>query len=133
MSEMFAFHATMMSNTLGTSILVFTRTGFMAMLLSHYRPAGTVFAFTNDKRVQSRLALYHSVRALYMPFSDDAEETFCKALAILQVHISLLLQLCDNLIKDLQLFKCILQLQHSLCLGQELKCSGLSDDFSSDR
>jgi pyruvate kinase len=48
MSEMFAFHATMMSNTLGTSILVFTRTGFMAMLLSHYRPAGTVFAFTNE-------------------------------------------------------------------------------------
>ncbi len=48
MSEMFAFHATMMSSTLGTSILVFTRTGFMAMLLSHYRPAGTVFAFTNE-------------------------------------------------------------------------------------
>ncbi|CAM6024787.1 unnamed protein product [Sphagnum balticum] len=84
MSEMFAFHATMMSSTLGTSILVFTRTGFMAMLLSHYRPAGTVFAFTNDKRVQSRLALYHGVRSLYIPFSDDAEETFCKALAILQ-------------------------------------------------
>ncbi|KAH8954994.1 hypothetical protein BDL97_08G111100 [Sphagnum fallax] len=84
MSEMFAFHATMMSSTLGTSILVFTRTGFMATLLSHYRPAGTVFAFTNDKRVQSRLALYHGVRSLYIPFSDDAEETFCKALAILQ-------------------------------------------------
>ncbi|CAK9856954.1 unnamed protein product, partial [Sphagnum jensenii] len=84
MSEMFAFHATVMSSTLGTSILVFTRTGFMAMLLSHYRPAGTVFAFTNDKRVQSRLALYHGVRSLYIPFSDDAEETFCKALAILQ-------------------------------------------------
>jgi pyruvate kinase len=84
MSEMFAFHATMMSSTLGTSILVFTRTGFMAMLLSHYRPAGTVFAFTNDKRVQSRLALYHGVRSLYIPFSDDAEETFCEALAILQ-------------------------------------------------
>jgi hypothetical protein len=67
-----------------------------------------------SKRVQSRLALYHSVRALYMPFSDDAEETFCKALAILQVLISL-------------------QLQHSLCLGQGLKCAGLSDDFSSDR
>lgn len=48
MSEMFAFHATLMSNTLGTSILVFTRTGFMALLLSHYRPAGTIFAFTNE-------------------------------------------------------------------------------------
>jgi hypothetical protein len=68
-----------------------------------------------------------------MPFSDDAEETFCKALAILQVLISLLLQLCDNLIEDFQLFKCILQLQHSLCLWQELKYAGLSHDFSSDR
>ncbi|KAK3180232.1 hypothetical protein Dsin_000121 [Dipteronia sinensis] len=47
MSEMFAYHATMMSNTLGTSIVVFTKTGFMAILLSHYRPSGTVFAFTN--------------------------------------------------------------------------------------
>jgi hypothetical protein len=48
MSEMFAFHATLISNTLGTSILVFTRTGFMALLLSHYRPVGTIFAFTNE-------------------------------------------------------------------------------------
>ena len=48
MSEMFAFHATMMANTLGASILVFTRSGFMAALLSHYRPTGTTFAFTNE-------------------------------------------------------------------------------------
>ncbi|KAL0321505.1 UNVERIFIED_CONTAM: Plastidial pyruvate kinase [Sesamum calycinum] len=48
MSEMFAFHATMMSNTLGTSIVVFTRTGFMAILLSHFRPSSTIFAFTNE-------------------------------------------------------------------------------------
>ncbi|ONM39620.1 Pyruvate kinase [Zea mays] len=48
MSEMFAYHATMMSNTLRTSIVVFTRTGFMAILLSHYRPSGTIFAFTDE-------------------------------------------------------------------------------------
>ncbi|EOA13230.1 hypothetical protein CARUB_v10026256mg [Capsella rubella] len=48
MSEMFAYHATMMSNTLGTSTVVFTRTGFMAILLSHYRPSGTIYAFTNE-------------------------------------------------------------------------------------
>ncbi|KAI3906598.1 hypothetical protein MKW98_009506 [Papaver atlanticum] len=51
MSEMFAYHATMMSNTLGTSIVVFTRSGFMAILLSHYRPSCTIFAFTNEQRV----------------------------------------------------------------------------------
>ncbi|GLJ22202.1 hypothetical protein SUGI_0417240 [Cryptomeria japonica] len=84
MSEMFAFHATMMSNTLGTSIVVFTRTGFMATLLSHYRPSGTVFAFTNQERVKQRLALYWGIKPIYMPFSDDAEETFSKALSILQ-------------------------------------------------
>lgn len=48
-SEMFAFHATMMSNTLKTSIVMFTRTGSMAILLSHYRPSGTTFAFTNEE------------------------------------------------------------------------------------
>ncbi|KAH9302466.1 hypothetical protein KI387_014049, partial [Taxus chinensis] len=84
MSEMFAFHATMMSNTLGTSIVVFTRTGFMATLLSHYRPSGTIFAFTNEERVKQRLALYRGIKPIYLPFSDDAEETFSKALSLLQ-------------------------------------------------
>lgn len=84
MSEMFAFHATMMSNTLGTSIVVFTRTGFMAILLSHYRPSGTIFAFTNEERIRQRLALYQGVCPIYMQFSNDAEETFGKALSLLQ-------------------------------------------------
>eukprot|EP01018_Ginkgo_biloba_P032946 Gb_25565 [translate_table: standard] len=84
MSEMFAFHATMMSNTLETSVVVFTRTANMAMLLSHYRPFGTIFSFTDEKRVQQRLALYHGVRPIYMPFSDNAEEAFSKALSLLQ-------------------------------------------------
>lgn len=48
MSEMFAFHATTMANTLNTPIIVFTRTGSMAILLSHYQPSSTIFAFTNE-------------------------------------------------------------------------------------
>ncbi|KAK4362996.1 hypothetical protein RND71_018237 [Anisodus tanguticus] len=84
MSEMFAFHATMMSNTLGTSIVVFTRTGFMAILLSHYRPSGTIFAFTNDKKIQQRLASYQGVCPIYMEFLDCAEKTFTSALSFLQ-------------------------------------------------
>ncbi|CAA0830848.1 Plastidial pyruvate kinase 2 [Striga hermonthica] len=84
MSEMFAYHATMMSNTLGTSIVVFTRTGFMAILLSHFRPSGTIFAFTNEKRVQQRLALYQGVCPIHMEFSADAEDTFASALGLLQ-------------------------------------------------
>ncbi|CAL9161627.1 unnamed protein product [Musa hybrid cultivar] len=37
-SAMFALHATIMANTIGTPIIVFTQTGSMATLLSHYRP-----------------------------------------------------------------------------------------------
>lgn len=48
MGEMFAFHATTMANTLYTPIIVFTRTGSMAILLSHYQPSSTIFAFTNE-------------------------------------------------------------------------------------
>lgn len=84
MSEMFAFHATMMSNTLGISTVVFTRTGFMGILLSHYRPSGTIFAFTNEKRIQQRLALYQGVCPIYMQFSEDAEETFANAFDLLK-------------------------------------------------
>ncbi|PON43371.1 Pyruvate kinase [Trema orientale] len=83
MGEMFAFHATTMSNTLSTPIIVFTRTGSMAVLLSHYRPSSTIFAFTNEERIKQRLALYHGVLPIYMEFSNDAEETFSRALKLL--------------------------------------------------
>ncbi|KAK7406368.1 hypothetical protein VNO78_07992 [Psophocarpus tetragonolobus] len=83
MGGMFAFHATTMSNTLDTPIIVFTRTGSMAILLSHYRPYSTIFAFTNETRIKQRLALYHGVMPIYMQFSNDAEETFSRALKLL--------------------------------------------------
>ncbi|XP_062146603.1 pyruvate kinase isozyme G, chloroplastic [Alnus glutinosa] len=83
MSEMFAFHATTMANTLNTPIIVFTKTGSMAILLSHYRPSSTIFAFTNEERIKQRLVLYRGVMPIYMQFSDDAEETFSRALRLL--------------------------------------------------
>ncbi|XWS62109.1 hypothetical protein CRYUN_Cryun07bG0183100 [Craigia yunnanensis] len=83
MGEMFAFHSTTMANTLNTPIIVFTRTGSMAMLLSHYRPSSSIFAFTNEERIKQRLALYQGVMPIYMQFSDDAEETFSRALKLL--------------------------------------------------
>ncbi|XP_054825406.1 pyruvate kinase isozyme G, chloroplastic-like isoform X2 [Prosopis cineraria] len=83
MGEMFAFHATIMSNTLNNPVIVFTRTGSMAILLSHYRPHSTIFAFTNEERIKQRLALYHGVMPIYMQFSNDAEETFSRALKLL--------------------------------------------------
>lgn len=83
MGVMFAFHATTMANTLGTPLIVFTRTGSMAILLSHYRPSSAIFAFTNEKRVQQRLVIYHGVTPIYMELSDDAEETFSRAIKLL--------------------------------------------------
>ncbi|WRX17232.1 Pyruvate kinase [Theobroma cacao] len=86
MGEMFAFHSTTMANTLNTPIIVFTRTGSMAILLSHYRPSSSIFAFTNEERIKQRLALYQGVMPIYMQFSDDAEETFSRALKLLMVR-----------------------------------------------
>ncbi|KAK8587391.1 hypothetical protein V6N13_086377 [Hibiscus sabdariffa] len=83
MGEMFAFHSTTMANTLDTPVLVFTRTGSMAILLSHYRPSSSIFAFTNEERIKQRLSLYQGVIPIYMQFSDDAEETFSRALKLL--------------------------------------------------
>ncbi|THU74670.1 hypothetical protein C4D60_Mb04t35840 [Musa balbisiana] len=80
MSAMFALHATTMANALGTPIIVFTQTGSMPILLSHYRPSSTIFAFTNEERVGQRLTLYQGVLPLYLQFSDDAEETFSRAI-----------------------------------------------------
>ncbi|CAL9177849.1 unnamed protein product [Musa hybrid cultivar] len=85
-SAMFALHATIMANTLGTPIIVFTQTGSMATLLSHYRPSSTLFAFTNEESVKKRLSLYHGVLPIYMQFSVDAEETFSTAIKFLLSH-----------------------------------------------
>ncbi|CAE5959044.1 unnamed protein product [Arabidopsis arenosa] len=84
MGQMFAFHASIMANTLSSPLIVFTRTGSMAVLLSHYRPSATIFAFTNQRRIMQRLALYQGVMPIYMEFSDDAEDTYARSLKLLQ-------------------------------------------------
>ncbi|KAJ0960193.1 hypothetical protein J5N97_002026 [Dioscorea zingiberensis] len=68
-----------------TPIIAFTRTGSMAVLLSHYRPCSTIFAFTNEERIKQRLVLYHGVLPIYMQFSNDSEETFSRAIKLLVV------------------------------------------------
>ncbi|KAK4260271.1 hypothetical protein QN277_003411 [Acacia crassicarpa] len=83
MGNIFAYHATTMSATLNTPIMVFTQTGSMAVLLSHYGPCNVIFAFTNKEKIKQRLALYRGVMPIYMEFLDDAEETFSRALKLL--------------------------------------------------
>ena len=48
----------------------------MPALLSHYRPDAIIYAFTENRAVQRRLALYHGVYALNMTFGETADETF---------------------------------------------------------
>ena len=86
LSEMFAYHATTMANTIRTSLVVFSRKGNMPVLLSHYRPDYPIYAFTESESVQRRLALYNGVTALRMPFAPSADDTFDAAIAELKAR-----------------------------------------------
>lgn len=81
LSEMFAYHATTMANTVHVPLLVFSRLGNMPALLSHYRPNHAIFAFTDNAHVQRQLSLYHGVVALRVVFAATAEETFDAAIS----------------------------------------------------
>lgn len=78
LSEMFAYHATTMANTIKTSLMVFSRKGNMPALLSHYRPDYPIYSFTEDEQVQRRLAIYHGITAIHMKFEETSGETFEK-------------------------------------------------------
>ncbi|KAK2080267.1 hypothetical protein QBZ16_000120 [Prototheca wickerhamii] len=86
LSEMFAYHAVTMANTLRTSLVVFSRKGNMPALLSHYRPNYPIYCFTENVHVQRRLALLHGVTAIYMHFSERATVTFDRAVEELKAR-----------------------------------------------
>lgn len=80
LNETFAYHTTTMSNTLKMPILVFSHTGNMPCLLSHYRPNGQIFVFTDSDVVRRRMALYHAVTALHSSFEGSPEAIIRQAL-----------------------------------------------------
>ena len=84
MSEVLAYHATTMANTIKSPVVVFTRHGNMPRLISHYRPKSTIYAFTENEAVQRNLNLYNGIRPLLLNFSKDKEETFARALNLLK-------------------------------------------------
>lgn len=86
LSEMFAYHATTMANTVKSSLLVFSRKGNMPALMSHYRPDYPIYTFTEDSQVQRRMALYHGVTALHIDFKADADSTFDAAIEQLKAR-----------------------------------------------
>merc|ERR1711904_683196 len=83
MSEVLAYHATTMANTIKSPVIVFTRKGNMPKLISHYRPKNLIYCFCNDIKLQRELNLYNGICPLYLKFSDDKEDTFKRALALL--------------------------------------------------
>lgn len=80
LSEIVAYHAVHMADTMKAPLVVFSRRGSMPTLLSHYRPTHQIFCFTNSHHVQRRLALYRGVTAFVMQFSETAETAFDEAL-----------------------------------------------------
>lgn len=85
-NETFAYHTTTMANTLGIPVLVFTATGNMPALLSHYRPNSQIFAFTDNEVVRRRMALYHAVTALKCDFSQGSDAIINNALMELKIR-----------------------------------------------
>ncbi|KAK3279237.1 hypothetical protein CYMTET_12865 [Cymbomonas tetramitiformis] len=83
-SETFAYNATCMANYQDVPLLVFSRSGFMPALLSHYRPKSLIYAFTNSEAVERRLTLYRGVVPLAMDLKGDREASISHALQVLK-------------------------------------------------
>jgi pyruvate kinase len=66
------------------AIIVFTRRGLMASLLSYARPNPPIFAFTNTTTVRRRLHLYWGVHSFRIDFSQDPEKTIQRAIHLLK-------------------------------------------------
>lgn len=80
LSEIMAYNAVHMADTMKAPIVVFSRKGNMPTLLSHYRPTHQIYCFTDNEDVQRKLALYRGVTAFLTYFSESAETTFDRAL-----------------------------------------------------
>ncbi|HIJ91281.1 MAG: pyruvate kinase [Desulfobulbaceae bacterium] len=73
--------ASILNNNLhGSAILVFTRRGLMAMLLSRCRPGAPIYAFTNTTHVRRRLGIFWGVYPFLIKFSKDPEASIKRAI-----------------------------------------------------
>jgi pyruvate kinase len=66
------------------AIVVLTRSGFTAKLISSARPRVPVFAFTNDKATQNKLSMACSLENIFLNFKKDHEKTINDAFNILK-------------------------------------------------
>lgn len=78
-------NACMMANNIhADAIIVFTRRGLMASMISHYRPIPQIYAFTNMPSVRRRLNLYWGISPFRIEFSSDPEKTIQRAIEVLK-------------------------------------------------
>ena len=66
------------------AIVVLTRSGFTAELISSARPRVPVFAFTNNRATQNKLSISSSIENVFLNFSKDHEKTIKNAFSILK-------------------------------------------------
>ena len=66
------------------AIVVLTRSGFTAELISSARPRVPVFAFTNNRATQNKLSISSSIENIFLNFSKDHEKTIKNAFTLLK-------------------------------------------------
>ncbi|MCD8481515.1 MAG: hypothetical protein LR015_01860 [Verrucomicrobia bacterium] len=67
------------------AILAFTRSGYIAQVLSSLRPRrSAIYAFTDVPRVYKQSQILWGVMPFYMEFCDDPEQTIQNAIALLR-------------------------------------------------
>ena len=68
------------------AIVVLTRSGFTANLISRAKPTVPVFAFSNRLETQSKLSISSSTQNLFLKFTKDHEKTINSAFEVLKKH-----------------------------------------------
>lgn len=62
-----------------SAIIVVTRSGFSALMVSTHRPKTRILAVSKDPRVSRRMHLYWGVEPLNVPWTDDRDELVIRA------------------------------------------------------
>lgn len=83
--EQMVMSASIMGNNLESpAIIVITRRGFMAKLISRCRPNSPIYAFTNTPNARRKLNIFWGVTAYRIDFSMDPEKTIQRAITLLK-------------------------------------------------
>lgn len=73
LTEMFAYNAVTMANLQNVPILLYTKSGYSARLISHFRPKNALFAFTTDLKVARRMSIFRGVTAVPVKLNKDMD------------------------------------------------------------